>query len=139
MGHDCFDRWFGGLVSTGLHLCLALGATLGAVEHFVPIGGDGPDFICSVQAREVRIQRIDRSPERFRNETLLPSPVDAILTEEMASAFNVGRQASSGCVACGMERRVGRQVVPQVMGPQGLCCRHVIMMETRCGVDLIER
>ena len=139
MDHDFFGRWFGGLVSTGLHLCLALGATLGAVEHLVPIGGDGLDFTCSVQEREAKILRIDRSPDVFRTEILPPSPVDAILTEEMASAFHVERQTSSRCVACAMERRVGHQVVPQVMSPQGLCCRHVVMMETRCGFDLIER
>jgi hypothetical protein len=126
------DRWFGSLMSAGIHLVLVLGSTFVLVGELVCAQDGGSGFACSVRQYRDRMESFERAPDLFRTGDSIEDPDSspvALLAEELASAFGRGER-SSGCVACAVERRTGRVVVPRGIGPQGLCCRHVIMMET---------
>ena len=122
------DRWFAGLMSAGIHLALLLGAAI-VVAGRLDLGGtEGSGFACSIREDGARIQRIERAPDlrqmRTPDSSLLP---EAILAEEMSFAFRVGKERE-GCIACRYGARAD-EILARLNGPQGLCCRHVIMMQ----------
>ena len=128
-------------MSAGIHLVLILGSAIVVVDHLVCVGDGASGIACSFREDGGRYPSIERVPDVFRTEALRPeasSSPAAFLTEEMASAFSVSRQ-NSGCPVCKAERRTAGAVPLRRPGPQGRCCRHAMMVEPLCGVDLIER
>ena len=135
------DRSFGWLTSIGLHVVLLLGVTLVVVEQGVHASGSvGGGFNCAIVGRGPFIDRIDRPYEASRSwaqgsteciEFDWSSTNDPVvlLAEELASVFKRGER-SSGCVLCNAENRHGKVLLPRNIGPAGLCCRHVMLLES---------
>jgi len=129
------DRGFGWLLSLGVHTALLLGLTLVVVERDVHASGSvGGGVNCAIVGRGPVLDRIDRpvfdrsSLDAPCNGLSTEDPVE-LLAEELASAFKRGEE-SSGCVLCKAENRHGKVLLPRGIGPAGLCCRHVMLLES---------
>ena len=61
------DRWFGTVISVGLHLAILLGLAFATVEYLVSPGAGGSRFICSIEDTRLDYPRIPEERDFFAN------------------------------------------------------------------------